>query len=56
MKASILVLDGSCALTLGNDTKEGIPGTWVMMEPKLEHGVRAITPTRMLLTMHKQAR
>jgi quercetin dioxygenase-like cupin family protein len=56
MKASILVLDGSCSLTLGSDTKEGVPGTWVMMEPKLEHGIRAITPTRMLLTMHKQAR
>jgi hypothetical protein len=27
-----------------------------MMEPKLEHGIKALTPVKMLLTMLKQAR
>ena len=56
MRASIHIVDGSAKLTLGSDVIDGTPGTWAMMEPKLEHGIRALTPTRMLLMMYKQSR
>jgi quercetin dioxygenase-like cupin family protein len=55
-KASLHILEGNATVTLGADTIEAGPGTWVMMEPKLEHGIKALTPVKMLLTMLKQAR
>jgi quercetin dioxygenase-like cupin family protein len=55
-KAAVHILEGKATLTLGRDTMEAGPGTWVMMEPKLEHGIKALTQVKMLLTMQKQAR
>jgi quercetin dioxygenase-like cupin family protein len=55
-RASMHILEGRATLTLGSQTIEAASGTWVMMEPKLEHGIKALTPVKMLLTMLKQAR
>jgi quercetin dioxygenase-like cupin family protein len=55
-KASVHILEGKAKLTLGSETMDAGAGTWVMMEPKLEHGVKALTEVKMLLTMQKKAR
>jgi quercetin dioxygenase-like cupin family protein len=54
-KAAIHILEGSATVTLGSRTMDAAAGMWVMMEPKLEHGIKALTPVKALLTMLKQA-
>lgn len=49
--AVVHVVDGSLQLTLGSETVEAGPGTWVHMPPGLRHAVRALEPSVMLLTM-----
>ncbi len=46
-------LQGQARLTLGQDTREAGPGTWVRMPARLPHSVRAVTPVIMLLTLLK---
>jgi quercetin dioxygenase-like cupin family protein len=51
--AEILILEGEAELTLGTERSAAGPGTWVHMPARLEHGILARTPVRMLLTMIK---
>jgi len=44
-------LSGQAALTLGKETMDAGPGTWVHMVANLPHSVEASTEVRMLLTM-----
>jgi quercetin dioxygenase-like cupin family protein len=49
--AIIQILQGTCSLTLGEDTYSAGPGTWVHMEANTKHALKAITPMHMLLIM-----
>ena len=49
--AIIQILQGTCSLTLGNDTFKAGPGTWVHMPANTKHALKAITPMHMLLIM-----
>ncbi len=53
MPATIQILAGEAALTLGDDQQAGKSGTLVHMAPGLKHGIVAKTPLVMLLTMVK---
>lgn len=46
-------LQGEADLTLGTDSMEARPGTWVHMPAQLPHSVRAQTPVVMLLLLLK---
>ena len=46
-------LQGETKLTLGGDTLEAGPGTWVHMPRGLRHSVQAKTPLVMLLLLMK---
>jgi quercetin dioxygenase-like cupin family protein len=46
-------LQGEADLTLGGERLEAGPGTWVHMDPKLTHSIRARTPLQILLLMFK---
>lgn len=47
-------LQGEATLTLGEDTVDAQPGTWVHLEPNLKHSVRTRTPVIMLLLLLKK--
>src|SRR5512136_2359791 len=51
--AMLHFLQGEADLTLGGEAQKAGPGTWVHMEPKLTHSIRARTPVQMLLLMLK---
>jgi quercetin dioxygenase-like cupin family protein len=53
MPAVLHFLRGEAALTLGDDTVEAKPGTWVHMPKGLRHGIQAQTPVVMLLLLLK---
>ena len=53
MEAVMHFLSGEADLTLGDESRSAGPGTWVRMEPKLKHSIRAKTPVQMLLTLVK---
>ncbi len=46
-------LEGEAHLTLGDDTMDAGPGTWVHMPPQLSHSILAKTPVVMLLLLFK---
>jgi quercetin dioxygenase-like cupin family protein len=46
-------LQGEPKLTLGDDTLEARPGTWVHMPKGLRHSIQAKTPVAMLLLLLK---
>ncbi len=46
-------LPGEAKLSLGDDTVEARPGTWVHMPKGLRHGIQAQTPVVMLLLLLK---
>ena len=46
-------LEGEADLTLGQDSQQARPGTWVYMPPHLPHSVHARTPVAMLLLLLK---
>ena len=54
MPAILYFLKGEATLTLGNDTVEAQPRTWIHMPPELKHGVRTKTPVLMLLLLLKK--
>lgn len=54
MPAILHFLEGEVKLTLGDDTVEAQPGTWIYMPPELKHSVKARTPVIMLLLMLKK--
>ncbi len=53
MPAIVHIVKGEAQLTLGDDTIEAGPGTWVHMPAQLRHSVRAKTPLVMLLLLVK---
>jgi quercetin dioxygenase-like cupin family protein len=56
MPAVLHFLQGEANLTLGDDTVEARPGTWVHMARGLRHSIQAKTPVVMLLMLLKEAR
>lgn len=56
MPAQIQVLEGEAEITLGGDAMPIKPGAFIHMEANLTHGIRALTPFRMLLTLVKSGR
>ena len=56
MPAVLHFLQGEAKLTLGDDTVEAQPGTWVHMPIGLRHSIQAKTPVVMLLLLLKEAR
>jgi quercetin dioxygenase-like cupin family protein len=53
MPAVLHFLQGEARLTLGDDTLEARPGTWVHMPTGLRHSIQAKTPVVMLLLLVK---
>lgn len=53
MPAILQILSGKASLTLGDDSIESQPGTWVYMPANLPHSVLAKEPVMMLLTLLK---
>ena len=53
MPACLHFLQGEAKLTLGDDTVEATPGTWVHMATGLRHSIQAQTPVVMLLLLLK---
>jgi quercetin dioxygenase-like cupin family protein len=49
--AIMYFVEGEADVTLGGDAVEARPGTWIHMQPHLEHSIRARTPVTMLLLM-----
>src|SRR5213082_1670707 len=56
MPAILHFLQGEAKVTLGDDTLEAKPGTWVHMPTGQRHGIQAKTPVVMLLLLLKQDR
>jgi len=46
-------VQGEASLTIGDESKQAQPGTWIHMPAKLKHSVHANTPVVMLLLMLK---
>ena len=54
MPAILHVIQGEATLTLGEETVEAQPGTWIHMAPNLKHSVKTISPVVMLLLLLKK--
>ena len=53
MPAILYFVQGEAKLTLGDDTLEARPGTWVHMPTSQRHSIQAKTPVVMLLLLLK---
>ncbi len=51
--ATLTFLKGDASLTLGDESQEATAGTFVYMNPNLQHGIKAKNELVMLLTMIK---
>ena len=51
LAAIIQVVSGRLDVTLGDESTEAVPGSWIHMRPSLPHTVKALEPSVMLLTM-----
>lgn len=51
--ATIQVISGTALLTVGDESVDGKPGTWIQMVAKTPHSIQAETPVVMLLTLVK---
>jgi quercetin dioxygenase-like cupin family protein len=49
--AILYFISGEADLTLGGDPQQAQPGTWVHMDAKLPHSIKAKTPVTMLLLL-----
>ncbi|MCU0495215.1 MAG: cupin domain-containing protein [Chloroflexaceae bacterium] len=56
MPALLHFIAGTATVTLGPDTIEAVPNTWVRMAPHLPHSIVAHTDVVMLLTLLKSGR
>lgn len=56
MPAVLHFLQGEANLTLGDDTLDAKPGTWVHMPTGLRHSIQAKSPVVMLLLLMKESR
>ena len=54
MPAILHFLQGEAKLTLGKETVEAQPGTWIHMPPNLKHSVKTKSPVVMLLLLLKK--
>ena len=54
MPAILHFIQGEATLTLGDETVEAGPGTWIHIPPNLQHSVQAKTPVIMLLLLLKK--
>ena len=54
MPAILHFLQGEAVLTLGDDTVDAQPGTWIHMAPNLKHSVKTKAPVVMLLLLLKR--
>ena len=54
MPAILHFLQGEATLTLGDDSVEAQPGTWIHLEPNLKHSVKIKTQVVMLLLLLKK--
>ena len=54
MPAILHFVSGEATLTLGEDSVEAQPGTWVHMAANLKHSVQTKTPVAMLLLLLKK--
>jgi quercetin dioxygenase-like cupin family protein len=54
MPALLHIIQGEVRLTLGDETYDAGPNTWVHMPANLTHSVFANTPTTLLLTLLKR--
>ena len=54
MPAILHFLQGEATLTLGDDSVEAQPGTWIHMEPNLKHSVKTKAQVVMLLLLLKK--
>jgi quercetin dioxygenase-like cupin family protein len=53
MPAILHFIQGEATLTLGDETVEAQPGTWIHMAANLQHSVKTKTPVVMLLLLLK---
>jgi quercetin dioxygenase-like cupin family protein len=53
MPAILHFIQGEATLTLGDETVEAQPGTWIHMPANLQHSIQAKTPVVMLLLLLK---
>jgi len=51
--ATIQIISGTASLTVGDESVEGKPGTWIQMAAKTPHSIKAETNVVMLLTLVK---
>jgi quercetin dioxygenase-like cupin family protein len=56
MAASLWFVRGEAKLTLGEESRAAVAGTFVHMPPQLVHSIAATTDVVMLLMLHKPAR
>lgn len=51
--AIVMVLSGTATITVGEETLKAGPGSFLRMEARLKHSVRAETPLKLLLYLLK---
>ena len=51
--ATIQIVSGTAMLTVGTESVDGKPGTWIQMAAKTPHSIKAETNVVMLLTLVK---
>jgi quercetin dioxygenase-like cupin family protein len=49
--ATIQIISGTAALSVGEESVEGKPGTWIQMVAKTPHSIKAASPVVMLLAL-----
>ena len=49
--AMLHFLTGKAEVTLGGETQMATPGTWIFMPANLQHSIKPLEPTRMLLIL-----
>lgn len=54
--AILHVLEGEATVTLGDDTVEARPGSWIHMDARLPHSITARTQFLMLLIVFRSVR
>ncbi len=53
MPAILHFVQGEATITLGDDSHDAVPGSWIHMPADLKHGIVAKTPSVMLLLLLK---
>jgi quercetin dioxygenase-like cupin family protein len=53
LDATIQIISGIAALSVGDESVAGKAGTWIQMVAKTPHSIKAETPVVMLLTLVK---